>query len=130
MTTRKGGGWFRTPNDVLRKHGHDLGPYGVSVFAVLAMYADANGICWPSQATIAKMLNISVPTVRTNTRLLIGFGLVRIVGKGGRGRSTRYQIVAPIYGEDSKPRLLLDANPVSPIQTQQQNPTRAERTER
>ena len=114
---RKPGGYFRIPNDVLRRHGRALGPYCIAVYAVLALHADRDGIAWPSQTTIAKMVGISRPTVATSLDLLVGFGLVRIVRKGARGRSTRYQLVDVIYGERCQPDSHFDVNRVDTNQT-------------
>ena len=81
---------------VLKEHGPAMGAFGFAVYCVLAKHADATGRCYPSQARIAAMLNLSRPTVATNLRLLCGLGLVRIVSKE-RNKVTVYQLVGNLY---------------------------------
>lgn len=54
---------------------------------VLANYADEQGICWPSQETLAKGTEQSVDTVQRQLRKLAEMGLIEIVKRPlGRGR--------------------------------------------
>lgn len=64
------------------------------VLLVLAAYADKEGLCWPSVATIATKSGLGERAIQTALRLLIGEGLIVVTAneKGGRGCTPRYQL--------------------------------------
>ena len=53
------------------------------VLVTLAKYADEQGRCWPSQATLAKNVRCSVITVRRYLARLEKVGLIQRQGRGG-----------------------------------------------
>jgi Helix-turn-helix domain len=54
---------------------------------ILANYADEDGICWPSQETLAKGTEQSLDTVQRQLRKLAAIGLIAVaVRPQGRGR--------------------------------------------
>lgn len=58
-----------------------------ALLLVLAEHADERGVCWPSQATIAKGVEQSIDTVQRQIRKLVELGLVNVtVRLQGRGR--------------------------------------------
>lgn len=62
----------------------DLDADGLAVLAALATYADENGLCWPSQSTLAAKLKRSRPTVNRILRRLDEIGLVTVGHRRGR----------------------------------------------
>lgn len=73
-----------------------LPPIGLEVktFLVLARFANSEGICWPSIATISDCAGITEKTVRKHLRLLIKQELIEVVddNAGGRGKPTKYRV--------------------------------------
>lgn len=62
---RRAGKWFWLHNDLIKRAGPHIGPTGVAVYNVLAMYAnEANQTCFPSRTNIARLLGISRDKVR------------------------------------------------------------------
>lgn len=62
----------------------DLDADGFAVLAALATFADENGVCWPSQSTLAAKLKRSRPTVNRILQRLDDIGLVGIEHRRGR----------------------------------------------
>lgn len=64
------------------------------VLLILANYADADGVCWPSLGTITSKSRLSERAIRDGLRVLEEAGLIiRLsAGTGGRATSTRYQL--------------------------------------
>ena len=52
-------GFFTIDNELLDRYGDQLGPYGLAVYMALARFANQEGTCWPSLATIAKRTGMS-----------------------------------------------------------------------
>tara|TARA_R110000751_G_scaffold307640_1_gene430303 strand:- start:4268 stop:4981 length:714 start_codon:yes stop_codon:yes gene_type:complete len=73
----------------------DVPPTPSHVLLVLANYADQDGVCWPSVATIARKTRLSERGVQKALRVLEGEGLIaaqpdrRVLG---RGSSIRYRL--------------------------------------
>lgn len=65
----------------------DLDADGFAVLAALATFADEQGICWPSQSTLAAKLKRSRPTINRILQRLDDIGLVRIEHRCGRDGS-------------------------------------------
>jgi hypothetical protein len=66
-----------------------------ALLLILANYADDQGICWPSQETLAKDTEQSVDTVQRQLRKLAELGLIETMKRPqGRGRwpSRTYQL--------------------------------------
>jgi hypothetical protein len=72
------------------------------VLLALADYADADGLCWPSMATLAAKARLSERMVARHVERLMEAGEVDLERGGGRGRSNRYRItltpVTPFVG--------------------------------
>jgi hypothetical protein len=70
---------FRVDNILIDDYAADIGALGVAVYAVLQRYADrATGQCWPSVATIARLLRLSKNCVKKYLHLLARHGLITI----------------------------------------------------
>ncbi|MBB3265154.1 biotin operon repressor [Azospirillum sp. OGB3] len=65
----------------------DLDADGFAVLAALATFADENGVCWPSQSTLAAKLKRSRPTINRILQRLDDIGLVGIEHRRGRDGS-------------------------------------------
>ncbi|MFC5357793.1 helix-turn-helix domain-containing protein [Azospirillum himalayense] len=65
----------------------DLEADGFAVLAALATYADEQGVCWPSQSTLAAKLKRSRPTINRILQRLDDMGLVSIEHRRGRDGS-------------------------------------------
>lgn len=76
-------GWFWIDNDVFRKHGVTLGPYGLAVYMALAYHANRKAACWPSYDTLAAEIGISKRKLIEVTKLLVDLRLIEV-----RRRST------------------------------------------
>ena len=89
-------GFYCTPNDWIRKHGPDLGPYGIAVYHCLMSFADQDGICWPSYQTIANLTGMSRPTVIKTIAKLIDLGILSKAErrKGQRQSSNSYHLTS------------------------------------
>jgi hypothetical protein len=77
----------------------DNSPYegkGRLVHLVLADHANDQGICWPSQTTIAARAGCSTEHVRVVVKQMVTDGYVQIIEEShGPGSSTRYQLKNP-----------------------------------
>lgn len=70
---------FRVDNILLDAYAADIGALGVAVYVVLQRYADrTTGQCWPSVATIARLLRLSKNCVKKYLHLLARLGLITI----------------------------------------------------
>lgn len=70
---------FRVDNILIDDYAADIGALGVAVYAVLQRYADrTTGQCWPSVATIARLLRLSKNCVKKYLHLLARLGLITI----------------------------------------------------
>ncbi len=89
----KSSGRFWVPLSVVDE---SLSPLGLEVktFLVLARFANAEGICWPSIKIIAECTGSSERTIRKHLRLLVKHELITIVdgNTGGRGKPTKYRL--------------------------------------
>ena len=79
--------WGKVPAWWLTHPGTDIDHFGV--MAAMATYADASGICDPSQATLARRLNRSRPWVNRVVAQLAEIGLIeKTVRHRGNGGTT------------------------------------------
>jgi hypothetical protein len=70
---------FRLDNCLIDDYAAEIGALGVAVYAVLQRYADrTTGQCWPSVATIARLLRLSKNCVKKYLHLLARLGLITI----------------------------------------------------
>lgn len=76
-------------------------PMRKMVLLALADNATDEGVCWPSQATLAQKVSISERSLRDHLHALVSDGWVAITSLGnGRGKSTEYLLnVARIKAE-------------------------------
>jgi len=97
-------GWFHIDNVLLDDHGDTIGAIGVAVYAVLARHADRAGVCFPSYARVAALLDLSRPTVIAAMRKLREAGLIEIqtVKPPGRRPHNVYTLVDLVHR--SRPR--------------------------
>ena len=66
------------------------------VHAVLADHSNDDGLCWPSQAKIAKRAGCSIEHVRLTVKQMVADGYLEIVEPSTReGSATRYKLVVP-----------------------------------
>jgi Helix-turn-helix domain len=69
---------FRLDNIIIDTYAAEMGAIGVAIYAVLQRYADRRtGQCWPSVATIAKLLDLSKNCVKKYLHRLVRLGLLR-----------------------------------------------------
>lgn len=76
----------------------DTGVDEIAVLTVLALHADREGVCWPSQALLARLLNRSRPWVNKVVTRLCALDLLRKTRRqrqDGGNRSCLYQLVYP-----------------------------------
>ncbi len=74
--------WGRIPAWWLDQPGLDAD--GFAVLAALATFADEDGLCWPSQSTLAAKLKRSRPTINRIIQGLSDLGLVGVEHRRGR----------------------------------------------
>ena len=73
---------FRVDNCLIDDYAAEIGALGVAIYAVLQRYADrATGACWPSVATIARLLRLSKNCVKKYLHLLARLGLITIASR-------------------------------------------------
>ena len=61
---KRNGKWWWCHNAVIDQYGPMLGPHGLAVYAALCRYANDDGACWPSIATIGHDTGMSPNRVR------------------------------------------------------------------
>jgi len=90
---------FRLDNCLIDDYAAEVGAMGVAVYAVLQRYADrTTGQCWPSVATIARLLRLSKNCVKKYLHLLARLGLITIAPRAtaeGDPTSNRYTVHDP-----------------------------------
>jgi len=70
---------FRLDNTIIDDYAAEMGAIGVAMYAVLQRYADrTTGQCWPSVATMARLLRLSKNCVKKYLHLLARRGLITI----------------------------------------------------
>lgn len=115
------GGFYKIDNSILRDYGPKIGPYGIAIYNVLAMYANSDGGgIWPAYQTIADQIGASRPTVIKAMKTLCDVGLVikqeRMRKEGGTGSNlyviSRGKRALPRSKPDL-PRPVNDVNPPS-----------------
>ncbi|WP_181769462.1 helix-turn-helix domain-containing protein [Bradyrhizobium sp. UNPA324] len=81
----------------------------------LANYADHEGVCWPTQETLARDTEQSVDTVQRRLKALVKLGLVRVETRpGGRGQwDGRKYYLAMGVAEMSEPQSAARSDPAN-----------------
>ena len=94
---------FRLDNCLIDDYAAEIGAIGVAVYAVLQRYADrTTGQCWPSVATVARLLRLSKNCVKKYLHLLARLGLITIAPRStaeGDPTSNLYTVHDPTQGE-------------------------------
>ena len=62
--------------------------------AVFGTFADAGGLCWPSNETVAKRSNKDERTVRRHVDELVGMGIIERTYRKGKSAITRIILAA------------------------------------
>lgn len=66
------------------------------IHVVLADHASDEGVCWPSQTTIARRAGCSVEHVRLTVKQMLADGFIKILEPGTReGNPHKYMLVVP-----------------------------------
>jgi len=87
------GNWYWINRTILKNFGKELKSTGIAVYNVLASFADSKTqSCFPSQRTIADLIQVSRKTVIKNIRILEKLGLISIEKKN---RSFSYLLLKP-----------------------------------
>ena len=85
----RNGDWYWIDREILRRYGKKLKASGLAIYNILASYANlSTQSCFPSQATMAKIIGISKRTVIRKIKLLKNLGLIRV--KKWKGRCVYY----------------------------------------
>lgn len=90
---RRRRGFFQIDNLIIDEYAPQLGAYGVAVYNVLSRFANRKGECFPSQATIAKRLDMSRMQVSREIHKLKALGLIEVhpqYGPNGEQRANLY----------------------------------------
>ena len=109
------GGYFRIDNELIDDYLPLIGRTGLTVYCVLARYANRSEEAWPSLEHLAKLCKLKRRTVQETVHGLERLGLVKIEQMREHGRFTRncYTLlevhrkqstpvaVKTVYGEDS-----------------------------
>jgi hypothetical protein len=104
------------------------GPAPKCLLLALADYADEDGICWPSQETLAKVTEQSVDSVQRQLKQLEAIPLIERRGRGlrnGRRAVTKYTLMMPVTtasANGTTPQITAPQIAVSPITTPQTGP--------
>ena len=81
----------------------DLPPTAKLVLLALAFFSNSRGGgAYPSQATLARMCGVAVPTIKRALRTLLDRHLIETEGKGVKG-TIRYRIALPMSGGGRSP---------------------------
>ncbi len=88
------------------------GQSGDSLLLLLAMadFCTEQGVCWPSQETLAKRVRCSARWIHTLVKRLIKSSDISVVEKGGgRGRSAQYQLNPSYVNPELKSSIVEDS---------------------
>lgn len=80
-----------------------LGSAAIRVLLVLGTYANRDGWCYPSMATIAKRLGISEAAIRKQIRLLERYGYLRVEHRQRENGSTTTNLYRILHDVDIPP---------------------------
>lgn len=85
-------GFSQVDNAVVDKYGPLVGPYGLSVYLVLARMAGTRKRCWPSVCTVAERSGMSESQARRALKRLRDAGLITIEPRIGTNRYTLAEV--------------------------------------
>lgn len=104
--------WFKVENDIIDKHGAELGAYGLAVYMCISRFINQEGVAWPSYETIAKRTGISRRKVISEVQKLVDLGLVEVTQQfnphTGEHRSNLFSLPSASYAPPP------NAHPASP----------------
>lgn len=111
-------------NVIMRVYGEILKPIGIAVYNALCVHADIDDQnCWPSHATIAKMIGAGVTSVKASLKQMRELGLIEWHGTkradGGTGSNEYYLLDPPsrvvatpqLRGDEAHSRVAATNNP-------------------
>src|SRR3954469_1046811 len=93
---RRRKGFFTIDNELLDHYGAQLKAHGLAVYMALARFANQEGTCWPSLATIAKRTGMSRMQVIRELAKLQALGLIASEhqwGSKGEHRANIYTLL-------------------------------------
>jgi len=93
---RRRKGFFTIDNELLDRYGAQLKAHGLAVYMALARFANQEGACWPSLATIAKRTGMSRMQVIRELANLQDRGLIAIehqYGEKGEHKANIYTLL-------------------------------------
>src|SRR5215212_7713290 len=93
---RRRKGFFTIDNELVDRYGAQLKAHGLAVYMALARFANHDGACWPSLATIAKRTGMSRMQVIRELAKLQALGLIAIAhqcGTNGEHRANLYTLL-------------------------------------
>jgi DNA-binding MarR family transcriptional regulator len=100
---RRRRGFFTLDNAVIDRYGPELKAHGIAVYTVLARFANREGECFPSQATIAKRTGMSRMQVSREVEKLQQLQLITVepqYGLQGEQRANLYTLLEMPAGEE------------------------------
>lgn len=93
------GNWLRMHNAILDDYGRLLGSDAITVYAVLARFANnRTQVCWPSLATIRGRTGLSRPTIIKALRKMERLNLIKIERILGGNNTYTLLDVRPVKG--------------------------------
>lgn len=96
---RRQRGWSWFDNEVMQHYGSQLGPYGISTYMALLIFADSKShTCFPSLQQLAEMTSMSRRQVMRSLKQLAGLKLIAIKHRTDVGQepaSNLYTILTP-----------------------------------
>lgn len=123
---RRRRGFFTIDNVVLDHYGKELKPTGIATYAGLARFANREGVCFPSQTTLANLIGMSRMQVSREIDKLKRLHLIEVqpqVGPHGEQRSNLYILLdVPEEEEGVTHRYTLSNRPLYPPVTGSDTP--------
>ena len=98
--------WLWMRREMLRRDGHELGAYGVAVYAAIASFAGQEQTARPSLSTVAEMLDCSRKTVKRRLNQLCELGWIAYQPRereDGSKTSHRFHLLQCPYESQSTP---------------------------
>ena len=86
VTDARQSGVFWLANDIIDKHGRELGPFGIAAYCALVRHADKAGRCFPSLATLANETGMSKSSLLRALADIQRLGLVNVERRSTKER--------------------------------------------
>jgi DNA-binding transcriptional regulator YhcF (GntR family) len=96
--------WYWISRSVLEDFAQKIGVIGLALYNLYASYAREKGMAFPSQETVAKTLEISIPTLIKYNKILEENGLIKIERRKNEGK-TNIIYLLKLFKEGSKTAL-------------------------